>query len=101
MDIDLNEALRALSNPVRLKIMHWLKDPRHHFPEQEIDPEWMGVCVSIIQAKANLSQSTISSYLAMLSRAQLVTSQRSGGWTYYKRNAAAVDALLGQLRDTL
>lgn len=31
MDINLNDTLKALSNPIRLNIMHWLKNPRQHF----------------------------------------------------------------------
>lgn len=97
MDINLNDTLKALSNPIRLDIMHWLKNPRQHFPHLEMDLEETGVSVSVIQAKAQLSQSTISSYLALLSRAQLVTSYRSGGWTYYKRNEKAVENFIQQL----
>ncbi len=97
MDINLNDTLKALSNPVRLDIMHWLKDPCRHFPHLNTDLEETGVSVSIIQAKAQLSQSTISSYLALLSRAHLVTSHRSGGWTYYKRNEKAVECFIQQL----
>ncbi|MEE3268062.1 MAG: transcriptional regulator, partial [Pseudomonadota bacterium] len=28
MTIDINEALKALANPMRLDILNWLKDPR-------------------------------------------------------------------------
>jgi len=44
-----------------------------------------------------LSQSTVSNYLAALQRAQLVTSQRIGPWTYYKRNEEKVAQLLEAL----
>ncbi len=94
MNFDLHEALKALANPTRLQIMTWLKDPRVHFPTQEIDPEVTGVCVSIIQEKVGLSQSTVSLYLTALQRAKLVTSQRIGPWTYYKRNEAVIEQLL-------
>jgi len=97
MSIDVNEALKALDNPVRLAILVWLKDPRKNFPEQDVDPEEVGVCVSIIQARAALSQSTISLYLASLQRAQLVTSQRIGPWTYYKRHEKNIAAFLKKL----
>ncbi|MEN1565502.1 transcriptional regulator, partial [Pseudomonas aeruginosa] len=43
MTIDVNEALKALANPTRLAILNWLKDPRTVFPEQEVDPETVGV----------------------------------------------------------
>ncbi|WP_334149972.1 ArsR/SmtB family transcription factor [Hyphomicrobium sp.] len=101
MSIDINEALKALDNPARLAILGWLKNPRKNFPKQEVDPEDVGVCVSIIQERAGLSQSTISLYMASLQRAQLVTSQRIGPWTYYKRHEKNIAALLKQLRDLI
>lgn len=92
MSIDINEALKALDNPTRLAILGWLKEPSKHFPEQQVNPDEVGVCVSIIQTRANLSQSTVSLYLAALQRAQLVTSQRIGPWTYYKRHEQNIEA---------
>ena len=86
MRTDVSEILKALDNPARLAILTWLKEPARNFPEQEVDANEVGVCVSIIQARANLSQSTVSLYLATLQRAKLVTSQRIGPWTYYKRH---------------
>ncbi|BFN25493.1 HTH-type transcriptional repressor CzrA [Pseudomonas sp. SCT] len=97
MSIDVSEALKALDNPTRLAILTLLKDPKTNFPEQEVDPEQLGVCVSIIQERVGLSQSTVSNYLAALQRAQLVTSQRIGPWTYYKRNEEKVAQLLEAL----
>ncbi|MDE1169484.1 MAG: helix-turn-helix transcriptional regulator [Pseudomonas sp.] len=98
MSIDISEALKALDNPTRLAILGWLKEPRTHFPEQERNPDEVGVCVSIIQARANLSQSTVSLYLSALQRAQLVTSQRIGPWTYYKRDEKNIEAFQVALR---
>ncbi|AZZ47328.1 ArsR family transcriptional regulator [Pseudomonas sp. Choline-3u-10] len=97
MSIDVSEALKALDNPTRLAILTLLKDPKTNFPEQEADPEQLGVCVSIIQERVGLSQSTVSNYLAALQRAQLVTSQRIGPWTYYKRNEQKIAMLLEAL----
>ncbi|ANF24922.1 ArsR/SmtB family transcription factor [Stutzerimonas stutzeri] len=97
MSIDVSEALKALDNPTRLAILTLLKDPKTNFPEQEADPEQLGVCVSIIQERVGLSQSTVSNYLAALQRAQLVTSQRIGPWTYYKRNEQKINLLLEAL----
>ncbi|OZA26127.1 MAG: transcriptional regulator [Hydrogenophilales bacterium 17-64-11] len=97
MSIDVGEALKALGNPTRLAILGWLKDPKKNFPEQNVDPEEFGVCVSIIQERAGLSQSTVSLYLASLQRAQLVTSQRIGPWTYYKRHEKNISAFLKKL----
>ena len=101
MTIDVSEALKALDNPTRLAILSLLKEPRKNFPEQEVDPQQIGVCVSIIQEKIGLSQSTTSNYLTILQRAQLVSSQRIGPWTYYTRDEAKIQELLLALQERL
>src|SRR5207302_161256 len=57
-DPELIRALRALSNPVRLQLLSWLREPERHFPAEEAiaDPAEVGVCVSHIRAKAGLAQ---------------------------------------------
>ncbi|RZU61163.1 ArsR/SmtB family transcription factor [Zhihengliuella halotolerans] len=89
---DLLEALKALANPVRLQIMEWLREPAREFADYEAiaDPQEVGVCVSSIQTRTGLAQSTVSSYMATLERAGLVHSTRVGKWTHYKRNDALV-----------
>jgi DNA-binding transcriptional ArsR family regulator len=90
-EIDLNTVLKALSNPTRLQILEWLADPRASFGSQEVgDFDQDGVCVSLIQKKAGLSQSTTSQFLAVLSRAGLVRSTRIGQWTYFRRDEDAI-----------
>lgn len=100
---DVALALRALSNPARLEMLGWLREPARHFPpEQAIaDPAEVGVCVSHIRAKAGLAQSTVSAYMAELERAGLVRSTRVGKWTHYKRDEARIAALLAALRETI
>jgi DNA-binding transcriptional ArsR family regulator len=85
---DLVEVFKALGNPARLQIMQWLKDPDGHFAEYEpiADRQSVGVCVTHIQAKSGLAQSTVSSYMSTLERAGLVRSSRVGKWTHYRRN---------------
>jgi DNA-binding transcriptional ArsR family regulator len=91
-------AFKALANPTRLAIMGWLKDPVANFPPQDHPPEDVGVCLKHIQAKAGVSQSTTSQFMATLQRAGLVTSRRMGQWTHYKRNDARLEELAGLLR---
>lgn len=85
---DLLEVFKALANPVRLEIMRWLRDPDGEFADYEpiADRQVVGVCVSHIQAKSGLAQSTVSSYMAALERAGLVHSTRVGKWTHYRRD---------------
>ncbi|HWC81553.1 MAG TPA: metalloregulator ArsR/SmtB family transcription factor [Pseudonocardiaceae bacterium] len=100
---DVVRALRALANPVRLQLLSWLRDPERHFPiERAIaDPAEVGVCVSQIQAKAGLAQSTVSAYLAELQRAGLVQATRVGKWTHYKRDERRIAELVSVLGKTL
>lgn len=92
--MDQVEVFKALSNKTRLQILTWLKTPALHFPDQpHADFEDVGVCVGQIQIKAGLSQSTISEYLSILQRADLVCATRVGQWTYYKRNKEGLENL--------
>ncbi|MFE5892637.1 ArsR/SmtB family transcription factor [Streptomyces sp. NPDC056462] len=102
-DPDLVSALRALSNPVRLQLLLWLREPERHFPVDRAiaDPGEVGVCVSHIQAKAGLAQSTVSAYLAELQRAGLVRATRVGKWTHYRRDEDRIAGLVAQLGETL
>ena len=96
---ELLDALKALANPVRLQVMEWLRDPEAEFAEYDpiADRAEVGVCVSHIQGKSGLAQSTISSYMATLERAGLVTSTRVGKYTHYKRN----EELLSRVGESL
>ncbi len=98
----LQDALKALSNDTRLRILRWLERPRESFGHQDVgDFERDGVCVSLIQRKARLSQSTTSAYLATLHRAGLVSVKRLGQWTYYRRDEAGIRRFLDRLGDDL
>lgn len=92
---ELVEAFKALGNPVRLQIMQWLKEPERQFAGYEpiADRQIVGVCVSHIQAKSGLAQSTVSGYMATLERAGLVQSTRVGKWTHYRRNEGRLEQL--------
>ncbi|WP_423464172.1 ArsR/SmtB family transcription factor [Promicromonospora sp. MS192] len=98
--LDAVEALKALANPARLQIMDWLRDPHGEFAQWEpiADRDEVGVCVSHLQAKSGLAQSTISSYMATLERAHLVRSTRIGKWVHYKRNEDTLSRLAEMLR---
>jgi DNA-binding transcriptional ArsR family regulator len=97
--LDAVEALKALVNPARLQIMEWLRDPHAEFAEWEpiADRDEVGVCVSHLQAKSGLAQSTVSSYMTTLERAGLVRSTRIGKWIHYRRNEDAMSRLAGML----
>jgi ArsR family transcriptional regulator len=98
---DLVDVFKALSNPKRLQIMVWLREPERHFAAQQDPMEEVGVCVRQIQEKAGVSQSTASQFMSVLRRAGLVESTRIGPWTYYRRDAARIEALPDLLRNHL
>lgn len=84
---DATEIGKCLSNQTRLQIMEWLKHPERHFPPHETLKHFNdGVCVSYIQEKSGLSQSTISTYLTNMEKCGLLISTRHGKWSYLKRN---------------
>lgn len=93
------EAFKALGHPVRWQIMQWLADPERHFNEYEpiADRVQVGVCVTHIQAKSGLAQSTVSGHLNTLERAGLIHSTRVGKWIHYRRDAAALTAVAHDL----
>lgn len=95
--MDLIRIYKVLSNPIRAQIVEWLKNPSAHF--QEVYEE--GVCVSDIQKKAQLSQSTISQYLALLQDTGLIQATRKGQWTFYKRNEANIEKVKQKIMNQL
>ena len=96
---ELLDALRAVANPTRLRLLSWLREPRRHFVLEGAfaDPVEVGVCVSHIQAKVGLAQSTVSAYLAELHQAGLVRATRVGKWTHYKRDEDHIARLVSTL----
>ncbi|RDL51664.1 putative HTH-type transcriptional regulator YgaV [Ensifer sp. M14] len=90
--MDRDEIFKALAHPARVNILAWLKEPQAHFPTQE-HPFEMGVCAGQFE-RCGLSQSTVSSHLAILQRAGLVTTKRLGQWVFYKRNEETIAAFL-------
>lgn len=96
------EISKVLSNQTRVNILFWLKNPESNFPShKDIDHFEDGVCVGYIQDKANLSQSTISTYLTLMQNANLVIPTRHGKWTYYKRNEKVIEAYIKTLSNDL
>ena len=99
--MDLDKTIAALNNPVRRKILEWLKD-RSNFPPALPEHAGLeGVCVAYIQEKASLSQSTISNYMGLLKAAGLVISERHGQFTFYRRDEKAIRAFLSAVKKEL
>ena len=76
--------LKALSNPVRLQIVHTLLRPGCHN-------------VSCMERGTGMSQSCISQHLQKLRAANVVTAERSGNEVYYQVASREVASLVADL----
>ncbi|KIC15202.1 ArsR/SmtB family transcription factor [Leisingera sp. ANG-Vp] len=99
--MEIEKAIAALNNPVRRQILAWLKDRSNFPPALPEHADLDGVCVGYIQEKANLSQSTISTYMGHLKAAGLVKSERHGQWTFYRRDEEAIQQFLALMGSEL
>lgn len=90
---------KALSNQTRLDILKWLKDPEKEITSVSCETvrftmtERGGICVQDLVKRAGLAQSTVSSYLSMMEKCDLLISERHGKWTYYRRNEQGIQKL--------
>ena len=80
-------ALKLLSNQTRVAVLKWLKNPDEAFAgyTQLYPFDQYGVCASLIQDKAGLSQPATSLCLKALHNAGLVEASKVGKWTYNRR----------------
>lgn len=99
---DRTEQAKALASGSRMAILQWLKEPRHHFSHQETgDPAEIGVCVTLIAEKLDMSQPTVSRHLELLRRAGFLEVQKLGRWSFFSRNEAALADYRNWLNDNL
>src|SRR5471030_2794299 len=66
----VEDALRALSEPTRVRILHLLRGG--------------ALCVGDLVSMLGIPQPNASRHLAYLRRAQLVEGERRGGWSFYR-----------------
>ena len=99
--MDLERSIAALNNPVRRRILEWLKDRSNFPPALPEHADLDGVCVAYIQEKAALSQSTVSNYMGLLKQAGFVVSERHGQWTFYRRDEENIRKFLAAVQNEL
>lgn len=100
MNLDL--PLRALDNVHRRAVLSAMRDPRKHFPPiGGTDPLVDGVCVAQISEFLGVNQSTASAYMKLLLDAGLVSAERVGKYTRYKRDKSAIEAMAQALANQL
>ena len=94
--------IRAVSSPVRLAILQYLKDPTGHFPAQ-VDGDLVrdGVCADFIREKLGIAAATASRHLTLLTDVGLLIATRKKGWTFYRRDEKAIQHFVKTLHSML
>jgi ArsR family transcriptional regulator len=94
--------LKAVASPVRLTILDDLKRPRENFsPQVDGDPVEDGVCGDFIRKRLGIAAATASRHLTLLVDAGLLVATRKKGWTYYRRDEAAIRRFTDRLSSAL
>lgn len=78
----LAEALKAVAEPMRVKILHRLASAAPH-----------GVCVCDLTSPLGLAQPTVSYHLRVLRKAGLVDRRQEQNFAYYSVRPGALDHL--------
>jgi len=90
--MDEVDVAKALSSATRMRILRWLRNPAGNFESRvEGDLTEDGVCVSLIAAKARVSQPTVSRHLSVLKNAGLVETRRVQQRNYHRRDEDGID----------
>ena len=93
---------KALGNAARMQVLDWLKEPGEHFAHQITgDPQQIGVCVTLLAEKLNVSQPTASRHLDQLRRAGFLKTQRIGQWSFYSRDENGISDYGNWVKSTL
>lgn len=77
----LINALKAVADPTRLKILQILKQKGQCSIGKAV-----GLCACDIEEQIRLSQPTISHHMAVLKKAGLIHAEKQGLWMWYRRN---------------
>ncbi|MEM9732052.1 MAG: helix-turn-helix transcriptional regulator [Pseudomonadota bacterium] len=100
--VDRLEQCKAVASDVRLSILNWLADPDAHFSHQVTGkPSEIGVCVTLLTKRLNMAQPTVSRHLELLRRAELLTVNKIGRWSFFQRDEKAIADFKTWLNDTL
>lgn len=94
--------LKALASPVRLAVLDYLKDPVGNFPPQvDGDPLVDGICADFLRDKLGIAAATASRHLSLLVDCGLLIATRKKGWTFYRRDEAAIARFTATLGSVL
>ena len=85
-EYDVDEQLKALGDPVRMRIVRFLSMPLR---SRSASDETGGFCACDIESVMGIGQSTVSHHMKLLLQCGLVHSQKKGRWVYYRINQPA------------
>lgn len=88
----LTDALKAIADPTRLKILKILKQKGRCSIGKEV-----GMCARDIEEQIRLTQPTISHHMAVLMKAGLVRGEKHGLWMWYRRNEKFLQRLADEI----
>ena len=96
---------RALSDPIRVKMLSMMADGRgccdfsgSDVPADEGDE---GICVCEFEDHFGMGQSKVSYHMRRLKEAGLVREERRGKWSFYSIDRGTAGELLGEAADRL
>ncbi|CAN5582815.1 hypothetical protein BH24DEI1_BH24DEI1_03370 [soil metagenome] len=84
--------LKALADPVRLRILDFLLEPVLSCCSRED-----GVCACDLETFLGLSQPTVSHHMKLLVQAELVTADKRGRWVYYALDRQTIETVTARL----
>jgi DNA-binding transcriptional ArsR family regulator len=93
---ELDRRLHAIADPTRRRILKALKERGGCSLGKD-----MGLCASDVESRVQLSQSTVSHHMAILTKAGLVNATKLGLWMWYRRDETAIRELARALRERL
>jgi ArsR family transcriptional regulator len=88
--VDLSTQLKAVADPVRLRLLHHIA----------VAPDTT-VCACHLPTALGISQPTLSHHLKRLTEVGLVQRTQQGRWAHYRLNRTAMDRLVGALAGAL
>jgi ArsR family transcriptional regulator, arsenate/arsenite/antimonite-responsive transcriptional repressor len=97
----LDEALQAIADPTRRRILQVLKEQSISVRDMRSGTGFAGLCGGDIERCVHLSQPTISHHMAVLTKSGLVEAVKQGQWRWYRRNEKALRRLVKGLRAQL
>ncbi len=87
-----DRVFKALSDPVRIKILQFLRKPEAACCAQD-----GVVCACDVESLLGVSQATVSHHMKLLVGAGLVRAQKQGRWMLYQLDAEAFSDAMGWL----